>query len=182
LDADRVVLAAGAWSDLLPGAGPATAPGVRPVKGEMLSFSTPVRPLEIVVTSPRVYLIPRETPGGPVVLAGATEEEAGFDGRLSRRGQGALQSGAEELLPELIGAPVQERWAGFRPGTSDQLPMVGPHPQVAGLYLATGHFRNGILLAPATARLIADRIRWGSSGDPAPGSWAAALDPARVVT
>lgn len=164
LAARRVVVAAGAWSgELLRLPHPRS---VTPVKGQMLSFAAPDRPLNRVVTTPRIYLIPRESPDGPVVVAGATEERTGFDGALSSRGQALLEAGAVELVPGLANAPVTERWSGFRPGTPDDLPLVGPHPEIGGLLAATGHYRNGILLAPATARAVRKRITRGIAPEP----------------
>ncbi|UCC26530.1 MAG: glycine oxidase ThiO [Gemmatimonadales bacterium] len=156
LDAPVVVLAAGAWSGGIEGL-PRPLP-VRPVKGQMLAIASPDRPLCRVVTSPDVYLIPREAPEGPQVLVGATSEEAGFDRSLEPRGQAALEDGARDLVPQLGDAPVVERWTGLRPGTPDDLPIVGPDPEVSGLWYLTGHYRNGILLAPATAHLLTEGL------------------------
>jgi glycine oxidase len=162
LDAPWVVLAAGAWSGGIHGL-PRELP-VRPVKGQMLALSTPGRPIDRVVTSDDAYLIPRETESGPVVVVGATSENAGFDRSVDRPGQGALERGARALVPSLQTAPVVERWAGLRPGTPDDLPVLGPDPEVRGLWYLTGHYRNGVLLAPATARILRD----GLTGNAAP--------------
>ncbi|MDT8340511.1 MAG: glycine oxidase ThiO [Longimicrobiales bacterium] len=163
LRAAWVVLAAGAWSGGLAGL-PRPLP-VRPVRGQMLAFAAPERPLERVVTSARVYLIPRETADGPVVVVGATSEEVGFDRSVDPAAQTRLASGARALVPALVAAPVVERWAGLRPGTPDDLPLLGPDPGTPGLLYATGHYRNGILLAPATARAVLGWI----TGDPPGG-------------
>lgn len=151
---DRVLLAAGAWSGGIHGL-PRPLP-VRPVKGQMLAFAAPHRPLERVVTSSRAYLIPRETPDGPVVVVGATSEKAGFDLSVNEAGQDALREGAVSLVPSLDGRQIAERWAGLRPGTPDELPILGPDPEVEGLVYATGHYRNGVLLAPATAEAVSE--------------------------
>ena len=160
LEAPTVILAAGAWSGRMEGL-PRPLP-VRPVKGQMLALGTPDRPLTRVVTSAAAYLIPRESPGGPVIVVGATEEEAGFDLAVGDPGQRDLRTGAIRLVPSLADAPVVERWAGLRPGTPDGLPILGPDPDLEGLCYATGHYRNGILLAPVTGERIA---AWWASGD-----------------
>jgi glycine oxidase len=150
---ESVVLAAGAWSGALDGL--PRPLDVRPVKGEMLAFAAPTPPLTRVATAGDRYLIPRETPSGPVVVVGATQEERGFDREVTRAGQVSLEEGAVRLVPALGEAPVVERWAGLRPGSADGLPILGPDPEVPNLCYATGHYRNGVLLAPYTA----DRIR-----------------------
>lgn len=162
LQAPCVLLSAGAWSGGIAGL-PRPLP-VRPVKGEMLAFATPGRPLSRVVISTGAYLIPRETPRGPVIVVGATSHEAGFDLSVSPAGQATLERGAVELVPALGRASVAERWAGLRPGIRDDLPVLGPDPEVAGLYYATGHYRNGVLLAPVTAELLAG---WMTGNAPA---------------
>lgn len=171
LAAEWVVLAAGAWSGTLTGL-PRPLP-VRPVKGQMLAFAAPARPLSRVVTSSRAYLIPRETPRGPLVVVGATSEEAGFDLSVDLPGQARLEAGAVALVPALARASVVERWAGLRPGIPDGLPVLGPEPAAGGLVYATGHFRNGILLAPVTALAVSGWI----TGRPPAGM--AAFSPGR---
>lgn len=156
LPAPAVLVAAGAWSGTISGL-PRPLP-VQPVKGQMLALSAIARPLTRVVTSPEAYLIPRETEQGPVVVVGATSEDAGFDLTVEPEGQEALLRGAVNLVPSLVDAPVVERWSGLRPGTTDDLPVLGPDPDLSGLFFATGHYRNGILLAPATARALAGWI------------------------
>ena len=160
LEAPTVVMAAGAWSGTIEGL-PRPLP-VRPVRGQMLALGTPLRPLQRVVTSADAYLIPRETDDGPVVVVGATEEEAGFDLEIGEPGQTRLRAGAIRLVPHLTDAPVVERWAGLRPGSPDGLPILGPDPEMEGLCYATGHYRNGILLAPVTAERV---TAWWASGD-----------------
>jgi glycine/D-amino acid oxidase-like deaminating enzyme len=103
-----------------------------------------------------VYLLPRVVDGRSCVWVGATVEEAGFDGRTTPEARETLRQAAARLLPALAEAPVVEHWAGLRPATPDELPIVGPDPEMAGLVYATGHFRNGILLAPVTAQLVGD--------------------------
>lgn len=145
-----VVLAAGAWSGRLGGL-PRPLP-VRPVKGQMAAV-LPDRPLIFRVVGGRgAYCVPRED--GRIVI-GATVEERGYDDRVSRVEVDALIRAAADVVAGVARAPVVERWAGLRPGTPDSLPVVGPEPELEGLLYATGHYRNGILLAPLTADCLA---------------------------
>lgn len=146
--AAAAVNAAGAWSDLI--AAPATS-AVRPRKGQMLAVDAGRECLRAVVHSPEVYLVPR---AGGRVLIGATVENVGFDDALDESALQRLQSAAVALVPCLKFAPVVERWCGFRPGSDDGLPRIG-ETGAPGYWLATGHFRDGILLAPLTARVLA---------------------------
>lgn len=149
--APKVVNCAGAWAGAI---APVALP-TRPVKGQMLCLAMPSRTLlQHVVRSPKVYLIPRSDGR---LLIGATVEEAGFDKRtvpstLQRQHQAAF-----ELMPKLRDAKILEDWAGLRPGTPDGLPILG-ETDVPGYYVATGHFRDGILLAPVTAQLMAQVV------------------------
>jgi glycine oxidase len=157
LRAANVVLAAGAWSgkaEWLPVEG---RPPVRPVKGQILELRARdgVAPCERIVASERVYLVPR--PDGRLI-AGATVEERGFDTAVTAGGVHELLREAYRLLPEVAEMELVEAMAGLRPGTPDNLPLVGPAP-LAGLIWATGHYRNGILLAPLTANEVADRLQ-----------------------
>jgi len=165
--AHKVVNCAGAWAGSI---APLTIP-TRPVKGQMLCLVMPSRTLlQHVVRSPKVYLIPRSDGR---LLVGATVEEAGFDKRtvpstIQRQRQAAL-----ELMPMLRDAKILEDWAGLRPGTPDGLPILGG-TEVPGYYVATGHFRDGILLAPITAQVMADVIE-----NQAPAHDLSAFSPAR---
>ena len=146
--AGKVVNCAGAWAGQIQ---PFPFP-TRPVKGQMVCFAMPYRELlRHVVRSPEIYLIPRSDGR---LLAGATVEEAGFDKRTVPETIQTLRRAAIAMLPGLGNAHVLEDWAGLRPGTPDNLPILGATP-IAGYYAATGHFRDGILLAPVTARVMA---------------------------
>jgi glycine oxidase len=150
LPCGRAVLASGAWSaQLLPGL------PVFPVKGQMLSLQGPIGALERVVFGPGTYLVPRED--GLLVVGATSEPEAGFSEGLTPSGQRELQRGIAQLLPVARGWPPMERWWGFRPCTPDQAPLLGEGP-IAGLQLATGHHRNGVLLAAITADLVAEAL------------------------
>jgi glycine oxidase len=146
--APKVVNCAGAWSgQIVPHAFP-----TRPVKGQMLCLAAPARSLlKHVVRSPEVYLIPRSD--GRIIV-GTTVEEAGFDKRTDVAAIQRLHRAAVAMVPELRNAKILEDWAGLRPGTPDALPIVGP-TATSGYYVATGHFRDGILLAPITAQVMA---------------------------
>jgi glycine oxidase len=151
--APAVVLAAGAWSMQVSGNGlPQGA--VRPVRGQIAVLDTRPPLLQRVVFSEKGYLVPR--PDGRI-LAGSTMEEAGFEKAVTAGGLLHLMELAVEIAPRLSAAPVVESWSSFRPATPDGLPILGPG-RAAGLHYATGHYRNGILLAPVTGELIADSI------------------------
>ncbi len=146
----QAVLACGAWSArLLP-----ELP-VFPLKGQMLSLQGPIGALARVVFGPGTYLVARED--GLLVVGATSEPEAGFDEGLTPAGQRQLQAGIDALLPEAAQWPPMERWWGFRPCTPDQGPLLGASP-IEGLELATGHHRNGVLLAAITAELITARL------------------------
>ncbi len=151
LEAGRVVLAAGAWSGSLDGL-PRPLP-VRPVRGQMLRYPPGAAELSrLLANLGGRYLVPR--PDG-TLLAGSTMEAAGFDASATETGVRAVRRAAERMLPALEGTEPVDRWAGLRPGTPDEMPILGPDPDVGGLVYATGFGRNGILLAPAAARIAA---------------------------
>jgi glycine oxidase len=148
---EKVVNCAGAWSGQV---GPQTLP-TRPVKGQMLCLAMPQRDLiKHVIRTPDVYLIPRSDGR---LLVGATVEEAGFDKRTDAATMQRFHSAAIALVPKLADAKILADWAGLRPGTPDALPILGA-TATPGYYVATGHFRDGILLAPITASVMADVI------------------------
>lgn len=147
-DAAKVVNCAGAWSGTI---APHRFP-TRPVKGQMLCLVMPSRNLiKHVIRSPHAYLIPRSDGR---LLAGATVEEAGFDKRTDLTTIQRFHHAALQLVPQLREAKILEDWAGLRPGTPDALPILGA-TETPGYYAATGHYRDGILLAPITAQVMA---------------------------
>jgi len=153
--AAQVVLAAGCWSSRIPDAAP-YAPTL-PVRGQMVAlrhFGTPIRH---VLRSERGYLVPRGMDNPQTVVVGSTIENAGYAKCVTSGGIEKILSAANELVPELAKAEIIETWCGLRPGTPDQLPILGP-VDIDGLAFATGHYRNGILLAPVTAKLIGEWI------------------------
>jgi len=171
--ADVVVLAAGAWSgraDWLP---EHARPSVRPVKGQVIELRSRdgAPPCERIVASERVYLVPRDD--GRLIV-GATSEEQGFDTAVTAGGVHELLREAYRLLPDVAEMELVDSMAGLRPGTPDNVPLIGPGA-IEGLVLATGHYRNGILLAPLTADAIAAVL----ASEPLPEA-AAPAHPARL--
>lgn len=156
LRAEAVVLANGAWSGATPWLPEAARPPVRPVKGEVVELGSRdgEPPCGRILASERVYLVPR--PDGRLVV-GATVEEQGFDTTVTAGGVHELLREAYRLLPDVAEMELVGAVAGLRPGTPDNLPRIGPG-EVPGLLLATGHYRNGILLAPLTAERIAAQL------------------------
>jgi glycine oxidase len=151
--AEQVVLAAGAWSGSAPWLPPQARPPVRPVKGQILTLrGNPDQPVcQRIVASERVYLVPR--PDGRLIV-GATVEERGFDIQVTAGGIHELLREAYRALPDVAELELVETLAGLRPGTPDNAPLVGPGA-LDGLVLATGHYRNGILLMPISAEAVA---------------------------
>ncbi len=146
LAADRFVLAGGAWSGLL--SFPCELPVV-PRKGQMIEVTLDGPRLPVVIRTPELYLVPR---GDGRVVIGATVEDAGFDRAVDVEAGDRLWAQAAALWPPILKARLTARWTGLRPGTADGLPILGE--AAPGIWIAAGHFRNGILLAPATARAL----------------------------
>ena len=153
VDGDVVLLAAGAWSGELIATLGATL-RIEPRRGQMIALSH-VPPILSYCVHGEAYMAPR--PSGELIV-GATVERAGFQRVVTAEGIGGLLRAAIELVPSLRELPIARTWCGFRPWAPDSLPVLGPWPGVDGLYVATGHFRNGILLAPITARLLTEWI------------------------
>jgi glycine oxidase len=159
LAAGAVVLAAGCWSGGLGGVAAEVLVPVRPVKGQLLYLRGPAdQPLcQRNVRGLEVYVVPR---GDGRVVVGATVEEQGFDTRVTAGAVGDLLRAALELLPDVAELELAETVVGLRPGSPDNAPMLGPAgPE--GLVVATGHYRNGILLTPVTADAIAELLATG---------------------
>ncbi|MGW3461043.1 glycine oxidase ThiO [Streptomyces olivaceoviridis] len=164
LHADRVVLAAGSLSGRLAGVPDELLPPVRPVKGQVLRLTVPrryapflSRTVRAVVRGSQVYLVPREN--GELVV-GATSEELGWDTTVTAGGVYELLRDAHELVPGITELPLTETRAGLRPGSPDNAPLLGPSG-LAGLLLATGHYRNGVLLTPVTGDVLAHALVTG---------------------
>jgi len=152
--AGTVVNACGAWAGSLDGVPSRCAPPITPIKGQMIALAAPTGFVRRPTWVPGGYLVPRDDGR---LLVGATVESAGFDERVTAAGVHELLRAALAAAPALRDFTLTESWAGLRPGTPDGLPFLGPTP-LDGLLLATGHYRNGILMAAATARLIADAV------------------------
>ena len=150
----QVVLAAGAWSAALMEPLGLRLP-VRPVRGQMVALDAPRLVLRRIVWGEHAYVM-QKADGS--IWVGGTVEEAGFDQRVTVAGVSVMLQRAAELVPALADATFLRAWSGLRPGSGDNLPLIGPAPGRKGLTLATGHFRNGILLAPVTGRLLADLL------------------------
>ena len=166
--ADSVILSAGCWSAQIPGIPDAILPPVRPVKGQMLALqmeagiaiNSVIRTVRARYPVP-VYLVPR---ADGRLIVGATSEEMGFDMRLTVGGVFELLRGAWEAVPGVYELPILETWAGLRPGSRDNAPILGKTP-IENLIYATGHYRNGILLTPVTAYEIAKLVLTGETSE-----------------
>jgi len=174
LPADSVVVAAGAWSAKLEGLPGSARVPVRPVKGQILRLRDPQGPglVNRTIRTPDAYLVPR--PDGGYVL-GASVEERGWDSAPTVGGVFELIRDLSEVIPGVLELEIGEIGVGLRPGSPDNLPSIGPG-LMAGLHWATGHYRNGILLTPLTADLMAAAL----VGEPLP-EWATAVDPRRFA-
>jgi glycine oxidase len=153
--AGQVVLAAGCWTSQIAEA--ALYAPTRPVRGQMVALRHARNPIRRVLRSERGYIVPRDQTTPQKLVAGSTLENAGYEKAVTSGGLEQILGAVNELAPSLAGAEILETWCGLRPGTPDQLPILGP-TDVEGLVVATGHYRNGILLAPVTAKLITEWI------------------------
>jgi glycine oxidase len=155
LTGNAVVLAAGSWSGEIVIEGVSAPVPVRPVRGQLLSLEWTGMPLRRVTWSSRCYLVPWDD---GTLLVGATVEEAGFDERATVAGVRDLLEAACEIVPHAWSASFRAARVGLRPATTDHLPVIGLSQVLPNLMYATGHYRNGVLLAPLTARLVADAM------------------------
>jgi glycine oxidase len=159
--AARVVLCPGAFgADLLAPLGAGHFAPITPVRGQIVTLASTQRPPRTILWRGSLYLVPKRD--GSLVV-GSTEERVGFDCRTTAAGVGWLLREAASFVPELGGWSLREAYAGLRPATPDGLPVIGTIPGVQGLFLAAGHFRKGVLLAPATASLVVD---WALGREP----------------
>ncbi len=160
-----VVLAGGAWSaGLLQGLGRALP--VEPVLGQMILLEARPGLLRHIVQQDGRYLIPRRD---GLVLAGSTLEHTGFHKQTTPQARAELLEAAVRIVPALADYPLIRHWAGLRPGSPRGIPFIGKHSEVSGLYMNTGHFRNGVVMGPASAELLADcLLERDSFTDPAP--------------
>lgn len=148
LEAENVVIAAGAWSANIDGA--AGLDGVVPCRGQLVAYKT--TGMRHVTYGPRGYLVPRSS---GTIVAGSTMEYVGFDSNTTPDGLSRVHSAAEEIAPALAVSPILREWAGLRPVTPDMLPVIGRDDSCHHILYAAGHSRNGILMAPLTGETIA---------------------------
>ena len=151
---ETTVLATGAWTSLIKAENLAL-PRIRPIRGQVISFQTAKRLFHKVIYSPRGYIVPR---ADGRILVGATVEDAGFDKSVTDAAIEFLREVATEISPSLANLEIAEKWAGLRPFAADSLPVLGEFGKIENLFIATAHYRNGILLAPLTAKIMAEKI------------------------
>jgi glycine oxidase len=159
--AATVVLATGAWTALIKSES-VVLPDVKPIRGQMISYQTAKRLFNKVIYSPRGYIVPR---ADGRILIGATVEDVGFDKSVTDAGTNFLRETSLEISPSLGNLEIHEKWAGLRPAAADGLPILGAFSEVENLFIATAHYRNGILLAPLTAKIIAEKIVENKNSD-----------------
>jgi len=154
IDADQVIVCTGAWTaQLLAKLG--RQPDIHPVRGQMILFFAKPGQIRHMTLFRERYVIPRRDGR---VLIGSTLEESGFEKRTTAEAKEQLYRWAVELFPLLKRTPIEDHWAGLRPGSPSGIPYIGPYPGVEGLYVNAGHFRNGLVTGPASARLAADLV------------------------
>jgi len=154
LQASAYIVAAGAWSQSVLGEIAPHWP-IKPMRGQMLLFKAAPDLLPHIVYREGIYLIPRRDGH---ILAGSTVEDVGFDKSTTEAVGQMLYRAATDILPALQSVPLVQHWSGLRPGSPDNIPTIGRHPLVENLYANTGHFRYGVTMAPASARLLTDLI------------------------
>lgn len=153
MSAERYVIAAGAWSKpLLKDA--ALTLDLRPIRGQILLFKFDAPPFQQILVRERLYFIPRRDGH---VLVGSTLEDTGFDKSVTQDARDELMQGIRQIFPDWSAEPVRQ-WAGFRPGSPDNIPVIGQHPRLNNLYANTGHFRYGVTMSLASAELLRNAI------------------------
>lgn len=154
LQADAYVVTSGAWSfELLKET--AANIQIKPMRGQILLYQLPKQTLQHIVYQDGFYLVPRRD---GFLLAGSTLEDVGFDTGVTENAKQEIKTKAEALMPELKHAEIHKHWSGLRPGAPDNVPTIGQHPTIKNLYLNTGHFRYGVTMAPASAKMLADLL------------------------
>jgi glycine oxidase len=152
--AENTIIACGAWSaKLLKELGQELP--VVPVRGQMILYNTKPGDLNRIVLKEGHYAIPRRDGR---VLVGSTMEDVGFDKAITDEAREELDATAKQLVPLLANAAVERHWSGLRPGSPTGVPFIGPHPEMEGLFINAGHYRNGVVMAPASAQLMADLL------------------------
>lgn len=158
---EKIVLTTGAWTSLIE-IPDFKLPLIKPIRGQILSYKTVKRLFFHVIYSPRGYIVPRLD--GKIV-AGATVEDVGFENKTTDAGIDYICENAAEIAPNLANLEISEKWSGLRPFAADGLPILGSFPQAENLFIATAHYRNGILLTPLTARIMAEKIANNSGSE-----------------
>ncbi len=153
--AQNIAICCGAWSAKLLSALD-TAPPIIPVRGQMLLFKADPTLLDTIILNQGHYAIPRKDGH---ILFGSTLEYVGFDKQVTSDAYAELLETAHRLIPALAGCSIERHWAGLRPGSPQGIPSIGRHPHIQGLFINAGQFRNGVVMAPASARLLADLMR-----------------------
>ena len=155
IDCSSVVIAAGSWTSFIKSSSPFKIPEIEPVRGQMICLEAKPQLTRHVIYSPRGYLVPRRDGR---VLAGSTSERVGFAKYVTSGGIASILRNALEISPAISTLPIVDTWAGLRPKAADGLPVLGRCDEIDGLFYATGHYRNGILLAPLTGELVSKAI------------------------
>lgn len=168
ITADNVIIACGAWSAKLLKELGQDLPVV-PVRGQMILYQANPGQLNRIVLKEGHYAIPRRDGR---ILVGSTMEDVGFDKAITDEAREELDSTARQLVPMLANASIERHWSGLRPGSPTGVPFIGPHPKMKGLFINAGHYRNGVVMAPASAQLMVDILlqRDTTAVDPKPYS------------
>jgi glycine/D-amino acid oxidase-like deaminating enzyme len=159
VSAGKVIVASGVWSPEIAGLDPLIP--VYPRKGQIVSLAMPERLFNRMLRWGHAYAVPRHAESGGELVVGATNEDVGFDRSLTPAGIGSLLAEAQRVSSHTASWPILEMWTGFRPATPDERPVIGLS-NIAGLIYATGHYRNGILLAPVTAAIVTALVTGGA--------------------
>ena len=155
IECSVAVIAAGSWSGFIKSSSPCKIPEIEPVRGQMVCLEARPQLTRHVIYSPRGYLVPRRDGR---LLAGSTSERVGFAKYVTAGGISTILRNALEISPAIATLPIVDTWAGLRPMSADGLPVLGRCDEIDGLFYATGHYRNGILLAPLTGELVSKAI------------------------
>jgi len=155
IECSVAVIAAGSWTSFIKSSSPCKIPEIEPVRGQMICLEAKPQLTRHVIYSPRGYLVPRRDGR---LLAGSTSEHVGFAKYITAGGISTILRNALEISPTIANLPIVDAWAGLRPKPADGLPVLGRCDEIDGLFYATGHYRNGILLAPLTGELISEAI------------------------
>lgn len=155
IECSVAVVAAGSWTSFIKSSPPCKIPEIEPVRGQMVCLEAKPQLTRHVIYSPRGYLVPRRDGR---LLAGSTSERVGFAKYVTAGGIATILRNALEISPAIANLPIVDTWAGLRPRAADDLPVLGRCDEIDGLFYATGHYRNGILLAPLTGELVSKAI------------------------